>query len=211
MSPQTVNAYYSPNNNEIAFPAGIMQFPIFKVDLPLYVNYGDFGSVVGHELSHGFDQTGRQFDENGVYRDWWTADTAAEFDKRAQCFVEQFNNYTITDDRGVVHHGNGKLALGENLADTGGTIVAYNAWKRRQEKTPDPTLPGLEKFTNDQLFFMWRSPLWCGEYSKESVIQSMETDSHPPDDYRNLAPLLNTQAFREAFNCPNKKPTCTLW
>jgi endothelin-converting enzyme len=211
MAPQVVNAYYSPSENEIVFPAAIMQFPLYDVSLPNYVNYGGFGSVVGHEISHGFDGTGRQYDADGLWTDWWTNTTANEFLKRADCFIEQYNNYTLTAKDGVVHHGNGELALGENIADSGGVEVAYAAWKLRDMASPDQKLPGLEKFTNDQLFFMFKAPFFCGGYSVEYMLRLMQTDPHPPPQFRTATPMLNSREFRAAYNCPVKEPTCELW
>jgi endothelin-converting enzyme len=211
MSPQTLNAYFSPQTNQIVFPAAIMQFPIFDADLPAYVSYGGWGSIVGHEMSHGYDMQGRLYDGNGVLTDWWTNATAAEFNKRAQCFVEQYGNFTLTAKDGTVQRGNGELDLGENIADSGGVSIAFGAWKLVDTATPGQKLPGLEKFTNDQLFFIFRTPFFCGNYNIQYLIELMQTDPHPPPAYRTTAPMLNSRQFRQAFNCPVKQPTCELW
>ncbi|KAJ2990571.1 hypothetical protein NUW58_g2883 [Xylaria curta] len=148
MQADIVNAYYNPAGNEIVFPAGIMQFPVFSVDLPGYVSYGAFASVAGHELSHAFDNSGRHYDENGNYTDWWTNRTVEEFDKRADCFVKQYNNFSIEGSNGPLHV-NGKLTLGENIADAGGVAAGFASWKKRQAASPDQSLPGLDHFTHD--------------------------------------------------------------
>jgi len=211
MAPQELNAYYDPSQNQIVFPAAIMQFPLFDADLPSYVSYGGWGSVVGHEMSHGFDMSGRLYDGNGVLTDWWTNTTAAEFNRRAQCFVKQYDNFTLTAKDGEVQHGIGELDLGENIADSGGTVIAYGAWKAAETVTAGQKLPGLEQFSNDQLFFMFRTLFFCGNYNVEYLISLMQTDPHPPPAYRVKAPVMNSAAFLEAFNCPNKKPQCELW
>ncbi|PQE17031.1 peptidase family m13 protein [Rutstroemia sp. NJR-2017a BBW] len=153
MTVPTVNAYYNPPGNEIVFPAGIMQFPVFDVNVPQYISYGAFGAVSGHELSHAFDSTGRHYDQNGNFTDWWTPETVAAFEKRADCFVDQYANYTIpgTDDKPL--HVNGRLTLGENIADAGGLSAAFQAWKKREAEHANEDLPGLGDFTQDQLFF----------------------------------------------------------
>jgi endothelin-converting enzyme len=166
MTVPTVNAYYNPPGNEIVFPAGIMQFPVFDVNVPQYINYGAFGAVSGHELSHAFDSTGRHYDQNGNFTDWWTPETVAAFEKRADCFVDQYANYTIpgTDDKPL--HVNGRLTLGENIADAGGLSAAFQAWKKREAEHANEDLPGLGDFTQDQLFFVSYANWWCGKSRK---------------------------------------------
>ncbi|KAI1438679.1 peptidase family M13 [Xylaria sp. CBS 124048] len=211
MQADTVNAYYSPSGNEIVFPAGIMQFPVFSADLPTYVSYGAFASVAGHELSHAFDNSGRHYDENGNYTDWWTNSTVEAFDKRAECFVKQYDNFTIEGNDDKPLHVNGKLTLGENIADAGGVSAAYVAWKKHQKKNPDQSLPGLDHFTHEQLFFVFYANWWCGEVRKEQAINYIYTDPHSPTFARILGTTANSRAFRESFNCPVKEPTCELW
>ncbi|KAH8198724.1 hypothetical protein TruAng_007088 [Truncatella angustata] len=155
MTADTINAYYNPVGAEIVFPAGIMQFPVFQVDLPSYVSYGAFASIAGHELSHAFDNSGRHYDEHGRFTDWWTNHTVEEFTKRADCFVNQYSNFTIEGSNGQPLHVNGRLTLGENIADAGGISAAFTAWKERQSASPDENLPGLDHFTQDQLFFVF--------------------------------------------------------
>ncbi|GAP91007.1 putative endothelin-converting enzyme [Rosellinia necatrix] len=211
MQADIVNAYYNPAGNEIVFPAGIMQFPVFSVDLPGYVSYGAFASVAGHELSHAFDNSGRHYDENGNFTDWWTNRTVEEFDKRADCFVDQYNNFTIDGNDGKLLHVNGKLTLGENIADAGGVAAAFAAWKKRDAANPDQSLPGLDHFTHDQLFFVFYANWWCGKVRREQAINYIFTDPHSPAFARILGTTANSRAFRESFDCPVKEPTCELW
>ncbi|XXG97102.1 hypothetical protein Hte_003397 [Hypoxylon texense] len=211
MQADIVNAYYNPVGNEIVFPAGIMQFPVFELGLPGYVSYGAFASVAGHELSHAFDNSGRHYDENGNFTDWWTNNTVQEFDKRASCFVDQYNNFTVQGNNGESLHVNGRLTLGENIADAGGISAAFAAWKNRTESAPDQTLPGLDFFSHEQLFFVFYANWWCGKTRKEQAIQYIYTDPHSPAFARVLGTTANSRAFRESFNCPVKEPTCELW
>ncbi|KAI0853671.1 endothelin-converting enzyme 1 [Daldinia vernicosa] len=211
MQADIVNAYYNPVGNEIVFPAGIMQFPVFQLELPSYVSYGAFASVAGHELSHAFDNSGRHYDEHGNFTDWWTNNTVQEFDKRANCFVDQYSNFTVQGNNGEPLHVNGRLTLGENIADAGGVSAAFAAWKSRTETSPDQNLPGLNFFTQDQLFFVFYANWWCGKNRKEEAIRRIYTDPHSPTFARVLGTTANSKAFREAFKCPVKDPTCELW
>lgn len=212
MTVPTVNAYYNPPGNEIVFPAGIMQFPVFDVEVPQYVSYGAFGSVSGHELSHAFDSTGRHYDQNGNYTDWWTDKTVAAFKSRAECFVKQYANFTVpgpNPDEPL--HVNGRLTLGENIADAGGVAAAFKAWQKRAAETPNQHLPGLEFFTQEQLFFVAYSNWWCGKSRPETAIQRIYTDPHAPKWARILGTMANSRDFRESFKCKEKEPVCELW
>lgn len=211
MTVPTVNAYYNPPGNEIVFPAGIMQFPVFDVEVPQYLSYGAFGSVSGHELSHAFDSTGRHYDQNGNFTDWWTNNTVAGFETRADCFVDQYHNYSIPGPDGSPLHVNGKLTLGENIADAGGVSAAFAAWKKRQSETPNEHLPGLEFFTQEQLFFVSYANWWCGKSRKETAISRIYTDPHAPKWARILGTMANSRAFKESFKCASTKPVCELW
>jgi endothelin-converting enzyme len=188
-----------------------MQFPVFDVDVPQYLSYGAFGSVSGHELSHAFDSTGRHYDQNGNYTDWWTEKTVAQFKERAECFVDQYHNFTIEGSDDSPLHVNGKLTLGENIADAGGVAAAFAAWKSRAAETPNQDLPGLDFFTQDQLFFVSYSNWWCGKSRKETAIQRIYTDPHAPKWARILGTMANSRDFKESFHCPTKEPTCELW
>lgn len=184
MSASTVNAYYNPPGNEIVFPAGIMQAPVFyDPSIPKYLSYGAFGAVAGHELSHAFDSSGRNYDQNGNYTDWWDSDTIAAFKKKTDCFVEQYHNYSIPTKDGPLAI-NGKLTLGENIADAGGLTAAFQSWKRRDNEDPDELLPGLEDFTKEQVFFLAYGLTWCGKHREEEMVQRIYTDPHSPDQFR---------------------------
>ncbi|KAI0025704.1 endothelin-converting enzyme 1 [Xylariomycetidae sp. FL0641] len=215
MQADIVNAYYNPVGAEIVFPAGIMQFPVFSIDLPDYVSYGAFASVAGHELSHAFDNSGRHYDEHGNYTDWWTNRTVEEFGKRADCFVNQYNDFTVEGTHGERLHVNGRLTLGENIADAGGVSAAFAAWKQRQQAAAgddkDQNLPGLDHFSQDQLFFVFYANWWCGKTRQEQAVNYIYTDPHSPAFARILGTMANSRAFRDSFQCPVKEPTCELW
>ncbi|KAJ5103363.1 hypothetical protein N7532_003892 [Penicillium argentinense] len=212
MTAPTVNAYYNPPGNEIVFPAGIMQPPVFYgPKAPLYLAYGAFGAVSGHELSHAFDSTGRHYDEIGNYTDWWDEKTVKAFEERTQCFVDQYSNYTVEGPGGKVLHVNGRLTLGENIADAGGLGASFHAWKKRDEARPDLALPGLTTFSKEQLFFVSYANWWCGKTTKEAAEQSIYNDPHAPKSARIILTMANSREFRDAFHCPAKKPVCKLW
>lgn len=184
MSAFTVNAYYNPPGNEIVFPAGIMQAPVFyDPSVPSYLSYGAFGAVAGHELSHAFDSTGRNYDQNGNFTDWWDKSTIDAFKKKTDCFVEQYHNFTIPTKDGPLPI-NGKLTLGENIADAGGLTAAFKAWKSNEAKKKDDMLPGLEYFTKEQIFFLAYGLTWCGKARQEQMVQRIYTDPHSPDLFR---------------------------
>lgn len=193
MSPPTVNAYYSPTNNEIVFPAGILQFPFFDFGADDAVNYGGIGSVIGHEMTHGFDDQGRQYDADGTLRDWWTKEDADKFKSRADQVVAQYNGFTVVD----TIHVNGKLTLGENLADLGGLNVAYAAFKKTKEGQSNKKIDG---FTPDQRFFLSWAQVWRSSQRPEAAAQRILTDPHSPEQYRTMAPLTNIDAWYKAFN-----------
>lgn len=193
MSPPTVNAYYSPTNNEIVFPAGILQFPFFDFGADDAVNYGGIGAVIGHEMTHGFDDQGRQYDADGTLRDWWTKDDADKFKLRADQVVNQYNQFTVVD----TIHVNGKLTLGENLADLGGLNVAYAAFKKTKEGKSNTKIDG---FTPDQRFFLSWAQVWRSSQRPEAAAQRILTDPHSPEQYRTVAPLTNIDAWYKAFD-----------
>ncbi|PGH03741.1 endothelin-converting enzyme [Blastomyces parvus] len=212
MTMTTVNAYYNPPGNEIVFPAGIMQRPLFfNPSLPKYLTYGAFGAVGGHELTHAFDNNGRNYDENGNRADWWDDETEKAFTDRAECFVEQYSNYTVTGPDGEKLHVKGDKTLGENIADAGGLKAAYKAWKKREASSPSAPLPGLGNYTNEQVFFLSYATFWCDKSTPEQAALKIETDEHAPKPVRILGTVANSPDFRAAFNCPVKEPTCDLW
>jgi putative endopeptidase len=194
MTPSTVNAYYNPSMNEIVFPAGILQYPFFDNEADDAVNYGGIGAVIGHEMTHGFDDEGRQFDFEGNLKEWWTEEDSKKFDVKANLMVEQYNGYMVLD----TVHVNGKLTLGENLADLGGVTLAYEAFKNYspQGKTNDR----IDGFTPDQRFFLSWSQVWRGLMRDEAMAQRIVTDPHSPGKYRSNGPLSNFEPFYKAFD-----------
>jgi putative endopeptidase len=193
MTPPTVNAYYNPTNNEIVFPAGILQFPFFDFKADDAINYGGIGAVIGHEMTHGFDDQGRQYDADGTLRDWWTKSDADKFKVRANQVVEQYNAFTVVDTL----HVNGKLTLGENLADLGGLNIAYEAYKKTKQGQENKKIDG---FTADQRFFLSWAQVWRSAQRPESAAQRILTDPHSPEQFRTNAPLTNIDAWYKAFN-----------
>lgn len=193
MTPQTVNAYYNPIRNEIVFPAAILQPPFFNMAADDAVNYGGIGAVIGHEMGHGFDDQGRNYDATGALRDWWTKDDAAEYKKRAQMVVDQYNALEVLPGLKV----NGELTLGENLADLTGLIISYRAYELALAGAPAPTLDGL---TGPQRFFMGWAQVWRTKMRDDSLRQQVMTDPHAPAQFRGNIPLRNAPAFYAAFD-----------
>ena len=177
MTPPTVNAYYNPQTNDMNFPAGVLQPPLFDPKMDDAPNYGNTGGTIGHELTHGFDDEGRQFDAKGNLKDWWTKKDADEFIKRATCISDQYSQYTVVDEVKI----NGKLTLGEDVADLGGLILAYNAWKNA---TAGKKLEPIGGFTPEQRFFIGFAQWDCGEERPESKRASAITNPHSPEEYR---------------------------
>jgi putative endopeptidase len=209
MTPPTVNAYYDPQMNDINFPAGVLQPPAFDPTSDAAPNYGDTGGTIGHELTHGFDDEGRQFDARGNLRDWWTEDDGKEFVKRASCISDQYSTYTIIDDIKI----NGKLTLGEDTADLGGLILAYMAWKA---DTTGQTLQPLDGLTPEQRFFVGYGQSWCGESRDETKRLRATVDPHSPEKYRTNGVVSNMAEFQEAFHCKAGSPMvnqnrCRVW
>jgi putative endopeptidase len=209
MTPPTSNAYYNPLMNEIVFPAGILQPPAFDVNASDAVNYGAIGVVIGHEISHGFDDQGSQYDALGRLRNWWTADDLARFKERSQCVVDQFEGYFIEPG---VHH-NGKLVLGESIGDLAGAKIAYLGLQKAQAKTPGQTIDG---FTPDQQFFIAWGQFRGDEIRQESQRLMVQNGPHPTGKYRVIGPLSNMPEFAKAFGCaPDsemvRKTQCVVW
>ena len=209
MTPPTVNAYYNPPENNINFPAGILQPPFYdnKMDAP--VNYGAIGSVVGHELTHGFDDSGRHFDGDGNLRDWWTAEDAKEFEKRAECFVKEYAAFEPVDGL----HLNGKLTLGENTADNGGVRLAFMALMKSIEGKPPAKIDG---FTAQQRFFLGWGQIWCENQTPEVARLRVQVDPHSPARARVNGVLSNMPEFQNAFACTAgqpmlRQPACRVW
>ena len=192
MSPPTVNAYYNPKLNEIVFPAGILQPPFFNAEADDAVNYGAIGAVIGHELTHGFDDQGSLFDAEGNMQNWWTKEDRDQFHQKAQALVKQFDDCVVLGDL----HVNGNLTLGENIADLGGLTIAYNAYHRSLAGKPAPAIDG---FTGDQRFFMGFAQVWRGSSRPQSLRVSIRTDPHSPVEFRCDVPVSNIDAFYDAL------------
>ena len=202
MTPQTVNAYYSPNMNEIVFPAAILQPPFFNKDADAAVNYGGIGAVIGHEMTHGFDDQGRQFDKKGNLSDWWTNTDADNFTKQTAVLVNQYDNFKILDTL----HVNGKLTLGENIADFGGITVSLNALKSVWKKTGDNTK--IDGFTPLQRFFLSYAQVWRLTIRDKDQMRKLKEDVHSPGIARTNAVVRNVPEFYTAFDI---KPTDPLY
>jgi putative endopeptidase len=201
MTPQTVNAYYSSTLNEIVFPAAILQPPFFNPKADDAVNYGAIGAVIGHEMSHAFDDQGRKSDGNGNLRDWWTAEDAKAFTERAEKLAAQFDEFSPVPGM----HVNGHLTLGENIGDLSGLAIAYRAYKMSLHGRPAPIIDG---FTGDQRFFLGWAQVWAGMSREDAARQLLLTDPHSPDSIRGSAPLRNIDAFYTAFGV---KPGDKMW
>uniref|UniRef100_A0A8C0V6N9 Membrane metalloendopeptidase like 1 n=1 Tax=Cyanistes caeruleus TaxID=156563 RepID=A0A8C0V6N9_CYACU len=209
-----VNAFYSPNRNQIVFPAGILQPPFFSKHQPQALNFGGIGMVIGHEITHGFDDNGRNFDKDGNMLDWWSNFSALHFKEQSLCMVHQYGNYTWELAGG--QNVSGISTLGENIADNGGVRQAYKAYlKWLEQEGKEPKLPGLN-LSHKQLFFLNFAQVWCGSYRPEYASQSIKTDVHSPLKYRVMGSLQNFEAFSEVFHC--KKGTamhpagkCRVW
>ena len=207
-----VNAYYNPTSNEIAFPAGIMQPPFFGAGLPQAMNYGGIGAVIGHELTHGFDDQGAKYDAKGMLREWWTPQVRERFDERVACVVDQYNAYEPLPGVNV----NGKLTAGENIADIGGVKEAYVAYKSWESEDPSRSAPAVANMTNDQVFFAAWAQNWCHLSTEASVKRRVEGDSHSPGEFRANGPLVNLPEFAAAFSCAEGTPMnptdrCEIW
>ncbi|MGA9209147.1 MAG: M13 family metallopeptidase [Terriglobales bacterium] len=209
LTPPTVNAYYNPQMNDINFPAGVLQPPLFDPRSDDAPNYGNTGGTMGHELTHAFDDEGRQFDAQGNLRDWWTADDAKEFEKRASCTSDQYSQYVIVDDIKI----NGKLTLGEDTADLGGLLLAYLAW---QDETRSKSLRPIDGFTPEQRFFIGYGQSWCSAERPEVQRLRATVDPHSPPRYRTNGVVSNMPEFQKAFACKAGAPMvrenrCRAW
>ena len=209
MTPPTVNAYYDPQMNDINFPAGVLQPPLFDLKIDAAPNYGDTGGTIGHELTHGFDDEGRQFDARGDLRDWWTPKDAAEFEKRVSCVRDQYAQYTVVDDIKI----NSKLTAGEDVADLGGELLAWLAWKTA---TKNRHLESIEGLTPEQRFFVGFAQWVCGAERPENLRVNAITDPHSPFEYRVNGVVSNMPEFQQAFSCKTGQPmvranACKVW
>ena len=211
MTPPTVNAYYNPEMNEIVFPAGILQPPFFDMNADDASNYGAMGAVIGHEMTHGFDDEGRKFDAQGNLRDWWTPEDAKNFNERAACVEKQFDSYVVQDDI----HENGKLVLGESIADLGGLNLAYRALQKAEKGKKPALIGGL---TADQRFFLSFAQIWASNDRPEFERLMVNTNPHPLARFRAIAAPSNMPEFARAFDCKEgdamARPSairCQIW
>jgi predicted metalloendopeptidase len=214
MTPPTVNAYYNSANNEIVFPAGILQPPFFDRTMDDAVNFGGIGVVIGHEYTHGFDDQGSKFDAEGNFENWWTADDLAAFKERTECIAKEYDGFVTVEDavNGDVHL-NGHLTLGENTADNGGARVAYRALQKALEGKPRPLIDG---FTPEQRFFLGFANVWCQNQTEQAARQLAMTDPHSPGRYRVIGTISNMDEFKDAFSCKAGQPmvrenACHAW
>ncbi|MFP5391025.1 MAG: M13-type metalloendopeptidase [Gammaproteobacteria bacterium] len=192
MTPQTVNAYYNPELNEIVFPAAILQPPFLDPDAEDAVNYGAIGAVIGHEISHAFDDQGSQYDGEGNLRDWWTREDHKKFQARTRMLVRQYNRYSPLPG----YHVNGALTLGENIADIAGTAVALKAYRLSLDGRPSPVIDG---FTGEQRFFMGWGQVWRTKMREPMQIMLLKSDPHSPGRFRTNGALKNQAEFHRAF------------
>jgi putative endopeptidase len=209
ITPPTVDAYYNPQMNDINFPAGVLQPPLYDPKMDDAPNYGDTGGTIGHELTHGFDDEGRQFDAHGNLKDWWTEEDAKNFTARAQCVVDQYAKYTVIDDVKI----NSKLTEGEDLADLGGLILAWMAW---QDQIKNMTLEPRDGLTPEQRFFVGYAQWACENTRPEDLRMSSITDPHSPGKYRVNGLMVNMEEFQKAFSCKAGQPMvrdnrCRVW
>jgi endothelin-converting enzyme/putative endopeptidase len=211
ISPPTVDAYYDPQMNDINFPAGVLQPPLYDAKMDDAPNYGDTGGTIGHELTHGFDDEGSQFDAKGNLRNWWTKEDREKFDARTKCVQDQYAQYVVVDDI----HINSKLTLGEDVADLGGEILAYIAWK---DATKNKALTPIDGLTPDQRFFVGFAQWACANERPEELRMRAVTDPHSPAKYRINGVVVNMPEFSQAFSCrvgqPMVKPAesvCKVW
>jgi endothelin-converting enzyme/putative endopeptidase len=209
MTPPTVNAYFNPQMNDINFPAGVLQPPLYDPKLDDAPNYGNTGATIGHELTHGFDDEGRQFDDKGNLKDWWTKDDAKNFEDRINCVRDEYAGFVVVDDI----HINSKLTSGEDVADLGGTLLAYMAWK---EATATENLKPLDGFTPDQRFFVGMAQWACENARPENLRVQALTDPHSPGFARINGVVSNMPEFANAFSCKAGQPmvrakACKVW
>ena len=239
MTPQTVNANYEPTQNKFIVPAGVLN-PVFfykTPGIPDLINFAAIGTVIGHELTHGFDDQGAQYDEYGNLHNWWNNATMTEFDKRTKCLVDQYNAYPgpkfqrewcfLNDlfyvsfnltEYSVGLNVQGDLTLGENIADNGGIRASYQAYKTMLEAglLNEPKMIGFEDLSSDQLFYIGFGQVWCSSYTKAARVKDFLDNPHSPIQFRVIGPLSNSPEFAKAFNCPtgsnmNPSKKCVVW
>ncbi|XP_014258696.1 neprilysin-1-like [Cimex lectularius] len=212
--PAIVNAFYNPNKNDIVFPAGILQPLFYSRQSPKSLNYGGIGVVIGHEITHGFDDKGRQFDKDGNMMQWWNNATINKFRERAKCFIDQYSQYKLPL---VDQFINGRMTQGENIADNGGLKQSFRAYKKWvAQNGEEKRLPGMEDLSHDQLFFLNYAQIWCGTMRPEDALTKIRSAVHSPGPIRVIGPLSNLKEFSKAFSCPLGSPMnppnkCSVW
>ena len=216
MSPPTVNAYYDPSMNNINFPAGILQPAFYDPKADIAVNYGHIGAVIGHELTHGFDDQGRQFDGLGNMTDWWTPEDLKKFEARTGCLVNEYGNFTAVGEGKDAVKVNGKLTLGENTADNGGAVLAYMAYLERAKKDGIDINQKVDGYTGPQRFYISYAQNWCENARPEQVRNQVLTDPHSPDHFRANGAVVNQPGFGAAFGCKKGSAmapvdSCRVW
>jgi len=226
MTPQTLNAYYDISNNSLNFPAAIFQDPNYHSSDPDYMSYGSIGMVMGHEMIHAFDVYGRYVDSNGEFTDWWSEESYDNFNTLSQCYIDQYSGFYVTNESNETFNIDGYETLNENLADNGSISRAFEAWKLSIEndmkrnpeyiKEHNPLLPGLSKYTYEQLFYIAFGQGWCMNESMEYLLHQVKKDEHSPSKYRVNGVVMNSKHFAQVFNCPlnspmNPKDKCSLW
>jgi predicted metalloendopeptidase len=212
MTPPTVNAYNNPFRNEIVFPAGILQPPFFNPEADDAINYGGIGAVIGHEITHGYDDQGAKFDLSGNLKDWWTPADLKNFESRSDCIVKQFDAFQVEPGLNMI----GKLVTGESIADLGGLTVAYQAFMKSLEGKPRPA--NIDGFTPEQRFFLGWAQVWAEKYTPEAERLQAQSDPHPLSRFRVNGPLSNMPKFAEAFQCKagdamvrEESKRCQIW
>ncbi|XP_028818249.1 endothelin-converting enzyme-like 1 isoform X4 [Denticeps clupeoides] len=211
LPPQALNAYYLPNKNQMVFPAGILQPTLYDPDFPQSLNYGGIGAIIGHELTHGYDDWGGQYDRHGNLKQWWTEASYRKFQKKAECIIKLYDNFTVYNQR-----VNGRLTLGENIADLGGLKLAYYAYQKWVgDHGPERPLPGL-KYTHEQLLFIAFAQNWCMKRRSQSIYLQLLTDKHAPEHCRVIGSVSQFDEFGRVFHCPKGSPMhpdskCSVW
>jgi predicted metalloendopeptidase len=216
MSPPTVNAYYNPSMNDINFPAGILQPAFYDPKADVAVNYGHMGAVIGHELTHGFDDEGKKFDAKGNLADWWTPEDTKKFEAKTSCLVKEYGNFTAVGEGKDAVKINGQLTLGENTADNGGLVLAYMAYLARAKKDGIDIHKKTDGYTGPQQFYIAYAQNWCENSRPESIRQQVLTDPHSPDHFRANGAIVNQPGFAPAFGCKPNTPmvpadSCRVW
>ena len=218
MTPPTVNAYYDDSMNDINFPAGILQPPFYDKSKDIAVNYGHIGAVIGHELTHGFDDEGRKFDANGNLSNWWTADDLKKFEARTDCLVNEYNGFTAVEEKNPADNVkvNGKLTLGENTADNGGLLLAFMAYMQRAKEDHVDTNSKIDGFTGPQRFYIAFAQNYCENSRPEAIREQVLQDPHSPDHFRVDGVIVNQPGFADAFGCKKATPmvpanSCRIW